>query len=86
MYTKHVYKTCIETNVYKTMYTKQYIQKMYTKHVFRTCIENIYTKQCIQNKSTLSNVYDTMYTIQCIQDNAYKTMYKIHIYKQLYTK
>ena len=28
----------------------------------------------------------TIYTIQCIQENVYKTMYKIYIYKPMYTR
>ena len=40
MYTEQ----CIETNVYKTMYSKQYIQNIYTKDLFKTWKQNMYTK------------------------------------------
>ena len=72
MYTKHVYKTCIQ-NVYTNLYRKTiYITQCIQNDVYKT----MYTKQCIQN-----HVYKTMYTKQCIQNNVYKTIHTKHLSK-----
>ena len=60
IYTKHVYKTCIQNvytkHVYKTMYTKHVYKAMYTEHVYKRIYKNMHSNHCIHY-----NVYKTMY-------------------------